>query len=197
MRRRLSIFTALGLSAWALAGCHHSEGEGTTLANSPVARPPEDASPGEAGAAPVDAPPPPPGTAAVETPDASSPDASTPIPIAADMSAAPAYPPSALYDTFSKAEPKLIGCYMAGKKRDPRLRGRVTVKLTINADGSARPVTDENSNLADSEVIACVLRTVKTLRFTKPVEGTVTVIYPFIFRPTGDATLILPDAGKP
>jgi hypothetical protein len=113
------------------------------------------------------------------------------------MTSAPAYPPSALHDTFSKAEAKLIACYLPGKKRDPKLRGKVVVKLTINGDGSAHQVANENSTLQDPDVIACVIRTVRTLRFTKPVEGSVTVIYPFIFRPTGEDPLILPDEDKP
>ncbi len=183
---------ALGLPAWAL-GCLHSETKATSLV------PPDAAAPN------VDAPEPPretTGTPDASSPDASnldasSPDASSPAPTPPDMTSAPAYPPSALYEVFSKAEPKLIGCYLPGKKRDPNLRGRVIVKLTINADGSARPVTDEKSNLPDPEVIACVIRTVKTLRFTKPVEGSVMVVYPFIFRSAGDTTLILPDVGKP
>jgi outer membrane biosynthesis protein TonB len=117
---------------------------------------------------------------------------------APDMSAAPAYPPSALYEAFSASatRKKLIGCYLPGKARDPKLRGKVIVKFTIHSDGTAKEVTSEGSNLQADDVIACVVRTVKTIRFTKPVEGTVTVVYPLIFRPTGDETLILPDAGK-
>ena len=192
MRRHVSLFTALGLSAWALMGCPHSEGNGTPPASAvpPSVAVPQDAA--LAGAASVDASPPPRETVSTEAPDASPPVASAP-----DLTAAPPYPPSALHDTFSKAEAKLIACYLPGKKRDPTLRGKVIVKITINGAGSASQVTDEKSNLQDPEVIACVIRTVKTLRFTKPVEGSVTVIYPFIFRPSGDATLILPDTGKP
>jgi hypothetical protein len=121
-------------------------------------------------------------------PDASPPPAVSPP----DMSSAPAYPASALYDTFSNAKQKLIACYLPGKKNDPKLRGKVIVKFTINSDGHAKPVTNEGSTLQDDAVIACVIRTLKTLSFTKPVEGSVTVTYPFIFRSTGDETLILP-----
>jgi hypothetical protein len=191
MTDRISLFTALGLSAGALLGCPHSDGNGTTPASvaPPIAAAADDASVADTGTASVDARAP---DAATETPDAAPPAASPP-----DMTSAPAYPPSALYDAFSKAEAKLIACYLPGKKRDPTLRGKVIVKLTINADGNARPVANEKSNLEDPEVIACVIRTVKTLHFTKPVEGSVTVVYPFIFRPTGDSMLTLPDAGKP
>jgi outer membrane biosynthesis protein TonB len=115
-----------------------------------------------------------------------------------DMSAAPTYPASALYDAFSgaTAKAKLIACYLPGKARDPKLRGKVIVKFTINSNGSVKPAASEGSTLQDDDVIACVIRTVKTMHFTKPLEGSVTVIYPLIFRSSGDETLILPDAGK-
>jgi hypothetical protein len=187
---RTGIFTMMAFSAWALVGCPHSDGADTTPASaaSPPVALPDDASSGDAGAANVDATPP---------VSAATPDASPPVTTAPDMTSAPAYPPSALHDTFSKSEAKLVACYLPGKKRDPKLRGKVIVKLTINGDGSAHQVVNEKSTLQDPEVIACVIRTVKTLRFTKPVEGSVTVIYPFIFRPTGDDPLILPDEDKP
>jgi hypothetical protein len=85
----------------------------------------------------------------------------------------------------------------ARKKKDPKLRGKVIVKFTINPDGGAKPAANEGSTLEDDDVVACVVRTIKTIRFMKPIEGTATVVYPFIFRPTGDESLILPDAGSP
>jgi outer membrane biosynthesis protein TonB len=181
---RTGIFTMMAFSTWALVGCPHSDGVDTTPASaaSPSVALPDDATPPVAAA----------------MPDASAPDASPPAATTApDMTSAPAYPPAALHDTFSKAEAKLVACYLPGKKRDPKLRGKVIVKLTINGDGSAHQVVNEQSTLLDPEVIACVIRTVKALRFTKPVEGSVTVIYPFIFRPTGDDPLILTDEDKP
>jgi outer membrane biosynthesis protein TonB len=133
-------------------------------------------------------------TAAVDATAPDTPPAVTPP----DLSAAPAYPASALYETFSSdvARAKLIACYLPGKQRDPKLRGKVIVKFTINSDGTAKPVANEGSNLTDDVVIACVVRAIKTLHFQKPIEGSVTVVYPLIFRPTGDETLVLPNAGK-
>jgi hypothetical protein len=138
------------------------------------------------------------GTATTVAADASPPTDTPPAIAPADMSAAPAYPASALYETFSSANAraKLIACYMPGKQKDPKLRGKVIVKFTIQSDGNAAPVADEGSNLTDEAVIACVVRTVKTLHFQKPVEGSVTVVYPLIFHSSGDDVLVLPNAGK-
>jgi TonB family protein len=174
-----------------LAGCHQ-EGEVT-----PATPAPGSSSTGEDGGAVVtadsSASPPAPSVSSV---DAAAEAAAAPTPTPPDMSAAPAYPPSALYDAFSKAKPKLIACYLPGKARDPKLRGKVIVKFTVNSNGTVKPAANEGSTLQDDDVIASVVRTIQSMHFTKPLEGSVTVVYPFIFRPTGDETLILPDVGK-
>jgi hypothetical protein len=133
-------------------------------------------------------------TVAVDTPDASA--EKRPEPTISELAEFQSYPPSALYKAFTDAKQKLIACYLPGKKKDPKLRGKVSVKFTINPNGTAKPVANEGSTLQDDDVIACVVRTVKTIHFTKPIDGTATVVYPLIFRPTGDETLILPDAGS-
>jgi hypothetical protein len=182
--------------AWLLLvwGCHH---EGDSAIPAPPAASEVDGAPTE-GPPPTDAPLE--ASAPVASTDSHAPDASTspapPAPNPLDNAAAPAYPPSALYDAFSKAKPKLIACYLPGKKKDPKLRGKVIVKFTIHSDGTAKPVANEGSTLEDDDVIACVIRVVRTIRFTKPIEGSATVIYPLIFRPTGDETLLLPDTGS-
>jgi hypothetical protein len=175
-------------------GCHH-EGDGA-IPTPPATSVVDGALTGE---------PPPPdvpleASAQQGSTDPLAPDASAsptpPAPNPLDNAAVPAYPPSALYDAFSKAKPRLIACYLPGKKKDPKLRGKVIVKFTINLNGTAKPVANEGSTLEDDDVIACVIRTVKTIRFTKPIEGNATVVYPLIFRPTGDDTLLLPDTGS-
>jgi hypothetical protein len=179
-------------------GCHH---EGDQVAQGPSA-PVASTVASEPDGASATAPPPAlieAGATTTPTSTEAGAPADTPSPVSPpDMSAAPAYPASALYETFSSASArtKLVACYTPGKQRDPKLRGKVIVKFTINGDGSAKPVANEGSTLTDDAVIACVVRTLKTFRFQKPVEGSVTVVYPFIFRPTGDETLILPDVGK-
>jgi len=172
-----------------VAGCHHENDASTTV---PVVAIPA------ASVAPPETPDASSAQTATPPDDASSAAVPAPAVNAPDMSAAPAYPASALYETFSSssARAKLIACYLPGKQRDPKLRGKVIVKFTINGDGGAKPVANEGSNLTDDAVIACVVRAIKTLHFQKPIEGSVTVVYPLIFRPTGDETLILPDAGK-
>jgi len=188
MRHRgYDLLSLLGLAL--LAGCPHGN---DALPEVPVAVAPSPSVP------PIEAPDAATTSAPIVAVDATAPADTPPAVTPPDMSAAPAYPASALYETFSSdaARAKLIACYLPGKQRDPKLRGKVIVKFTINSDGTAKPVANEGSNLTDDAVIACVVRAIKTLHFQKPIEGSVTVVYPLIFRPTGDETLILPNAGK-
>jgi hypothetical protein len=104
----------------------------------------------------------------------------------------PSYPAEALREVFAKNEAKFRACFEPGRKRDPKLRGHVNIKFAIGHDGRVTTAQDQDSNLPDDQVIACVAKLVKTLRFPKPEEGSVTVVYPFIFHPT-DPILILPD----
>jgi hypothetical protein len=175
-----------------LGGCpHEPDAAPGALASSPAPGTGDDAAALALGDASA-------GDASAAAPPDAAPEAETPPPAsnAPDMSAAPAYPPSALYEAFSSAKAKLIACYLPGKKRDPKLRGKVIVKFTVNTNGSVKPAANEGSTLEDEDVIACVVRTVKTMHFQKPIEGSVTVVYPLIFHSTGDEILILPDAGK-
>ena len=77
----------------------------------------------------------------------------------------------------------LMTCYEAGRKRDPKLAGIVTVKYMIGEDGVPKNVTDENSTLPDKEVIGCVLGEFRKLRFDESHRGNVNVIYPVKFAP--------------
>ncbi len=107
----------------------------------------------------------------------------------------PTYPAASLREVFEKNEPKLRACFEPGRKRDPKLRGHVNIKFSIHHDGKAGAVQDQGSNLPDPQVIACVVKLVKTLRFAKP-EGDVTVVYPFIFH-SSEPFVILPDSAAP
>jgi outer membrane biosynthesis protein TonB len=190
--RMISKTNAMLLLTLLGAGCAHSGHPSGDVASSPGpsagdASPPADAAPAPVGA-----------SDAAQAPVVAAPSASTaPPPVQPTLEVtAPSYPAATLRDVFEKNAAKLRACFEPGRKRDPKLRGRVIVKFTINHDGHAGAVQDQGSNLEDPAVVACVLRTVKGLRYTVPEEGSVTVVYPFIFHPT-DPVLILPDTAVP
>jgi TonB family protein len=75
-------------------------------------------------------------------------------------------------------------CYEAGLRRDDRLQGRVAVRFTIDPSGHvAEARQDDTTDMPDRQVVDCLVREFALLRFPKPEGGTVTVVYPIIFRP--------------
>jgi hypothetical protein len=59
----------------------------------------------------------------------------------------------------------------------------VSVRFVIAPDGKVSDAQDSDSNMPDSEVVACVLRAFKTLEFTPSPGGSLTVVYPLALTP--------------
>jgi hypothetical protein len=76
-------------------------------------------------------------------------------------------------------------CYEQGLRQNPNLGGRVAVKFVIGRDGSVSQVSNGGSDLADSNVVSCVVRSFYGLSFPQPENGIVTVTYPIMFQPGG------------
>jgi hypothetical protein len=59
-------------------------------------------------------------------------------------------------------------CYGAALKRSPKARGRLNVKITVEADGKVSSAVDGgDSSVTDKDLTTCVLGTYKKLRFSK------------------------------
>ena len=76
-------------------------------------------------------------------------------------------------------------CYDAGLRTNPSLGGRVSVKFIIDRTGAVSTAADGGSDLADRNVVSCVVRAFNSLSFPQPEGGIVTVVYPFQFTPGG------------
>jgi hypothetical protein len=74
-------------------------------------------------------------------------------------------------------------CYEQGLGKNPNLEGRVTVRFVIGRDGSVSNVGNGGSDIPDSGVVQCVIRTYYGLSFPQPEGGIVTVVYPIMFSP--------------
>lgn len=86
--------------------------------------------------------------------------------------------------TVRQNEGKMVSCYADGLRKNPGLEGRVEVKFVIGRDGSVTMAQDgAGSDLPDQAVRACVVRSISTLSFSEPKDGTVKVTYPFTFSP--------------
>jgi hypothetical protein len=95
---------------------------------------------------------------------------------------------------LNEASPKFAACHQEGLKRDPALRGKVVLRLTIDPNGrvsSADRVTskptagspDAVTTMPDTKVVSCVVEAARGLSFPKPQGGRVTFLYPLTFTP--------------
>jgi hypothetical protein len=76
-------------------------------------------------------------------------------------------------------------CYENGLRNNPNLQGRVSVRFVIGRDGAVANVGNGGSDLPDSAVVSCVVRSFSGLSFPQPEGGIVTVVYPISFAPGG------------
>lgn len=72
-------------------------------------------------------------------------------------------------------------CYESQLRRNPTLRGRVTVQFTVAGSGTVTSASAAES--FDGDVGSCVVGVVRRLRFPAPEGGSVTYAFPFIFEP--------------
>lgn len=90
---------------------------------------------------------------------------------------------------------RLRSCYDAGLRRQPSLRGRVTVRFHVGTDGrvthaesvaartSVRDVPVQPTTLRDPAAVSCMLEVFRSLQLTRPKGTDVTAIYPILFQP--------------
>ena len=74
-------------------------------------------------------------------------------------------------------------CYENGLKNNPTLAGRVAVRFVIGRDGAVASVGNGGSDLPDSSVVNCIVRSFSGLSFPAPDGGIVTVTYPISLAP--------------
>jgi TonB family protein len=72
-------------------------------------------------------------------------------------------------------------CYESQLRRNPTLRGRVTVTFTVAGSGTVSSASA--SEAFNPDVGSCVVAVVRRLRFPAPEGGSVTYAFPFIFEP--------------
>ncbi len=83
-----------------------------------------------------------------------------------------------------RAMPDLRRCYEQELQQDPRIRGRLTLDITIAADGRVERVTARG--IAQSPAIGqCVAAAVAGITFEGEDVGPVTYSFPIVFAPGG------------
>ncbi len=74
-------------------------------------------------------------------------------------------------------------CYENGLRSNPNLQGRVAVRFVIDRSGAVSSTSNGGSDLPDSSVVSCVVRSFSGLSFPQPENGIVSVTYPISFSP--------------
>jgi TonB family protein len=62
-------------------------------------------------------------------------------------------------------------CYDTNRRRDPRIRGRVTIAITIDALGKVTAAAVAESTLGDNDIAECVRTAARRWKFVKPEDG--------------------------
>lgn len=91
----------------------------------------------------------------------------------------------ALSQSFRRYNNGLQNCYERGLKRNPSLRGKVALMVTISSSGAVSRVNVRQNTLGDASVISCMTAQARRWTFPKPDGGSVTVAKTFVFAPQG------------
>ncbi len=74
-------------------------------------------------------------------------------------------------------------CYEGGLAHNRALRGRVSARFRISADGHVSGIGNAGSDIPEADVVRCTLSRFEGLRFPPPKGGVVWVVYPVMFEP--------------
>jgi hypothetical protein len=85
---------------------------------------------------------------------------------------------------FVRARMGLIkACYENALKRNPGLKGKISIRFTILETGGLAEVAAAQNSLGSPEVAACIVNTMRAWRTQFRPSAPVTVEYPFVFQP--------------
>ena len=85
---------------------------------------------------------------------------------------------------FVRARMGLIkACYENALKRNPGLKGKISIRFTILETGALSDISTAQNSLGSAEVASCIMNTMRSWRTQFRPSGPVTVEYPFVFQP--------------
>jgi hypothetical protein len=91
-------------------------------------------------------------------------------------------PPDVIKRIVRANYPRFRACYESGLKRDPGLKGTVSVMFIIDTSGAVESASSAGGTLTDGTVTSCVVGVYRTLSFPEPEGGKVRVTYPIDFQ---------------
>jgi outer membrane biosynthesis protein TonB len=88
-----------------------------------------------------------------------------------------------LLSVVRRYAPGIQFCYDNELKKNPHLRGKLVVSITVLASGEVSAAAVVEDNLKSPEITACVLAQIRGWRFPAIPQGVVTFKAPFVFTP--------------
>lgn len=95
--------------------------------------------------------------------------------------------PQAINEVVTSHRASIKMSYEKYLKRDPNLKGKITLRITISAAGAVSSVIIVVNSTGNKEFADEVVRKVKMWQFEPVTDGDVTVSYPFVFTPATQA----------
>lgn len=92
-------------------------------------------------------------------------------------------PPEVIQRVVRQNFGRFRACYEPALRSNPNLQGRVAVAFTIGRDGAVGSAQNGGSDLPDSAVTTCIVKSFYGLSFPAPEAGIVTVTYPIMLAP--------------
>jgi hypothetical protein len=90
--------------------------------------------------------------------------------------------PASVNKTVKKNMSALKNCYEKALKKNENLEGKISVKFVISTNGRVTSVDATKDSMGDAGVTACVLDKFKGFTFEKPEGGSVTYVFPLVFK---------------
>jgi TonB family protein len=110
---------------------------------------------------------------------------STPSSISGEGASSSGRTSSAIYSIVKAHSGGIQHAYELQLKSNPGLGGKIVVQFTISASGSVSSVSIVSSTVNNSALESAVVNRIYNWRFPPVDEGSVTVVYPFVFVSTG------------
>lgn len=86
--------------------------------------------------------------------------------------------------TVRRHLPAVKHCYEQELRRNPKLKGKVTLEVSVSASGVVSNSEVLESNMNSPRMMKCLLGAIRRWRFARPTSGEVVFSYPFIFEAT-------------
>jgi len=80
--------------------------------------------------------------------------------------------------TLRRGYPAIKACYDRGLKRNPKLGGKLSVRITFTGSGGVGGVAVQDNTLGDPEVVSCMTATIRGWRFPQAQGGKSAAVEP-------------------